>query len=190
MYSPYIVSLLVLLASVSCVKIATFPDNGSPSINEIEEYVSLIENPNDFQGQSLRMAGRMIGIEKQEQGLKISAELMLFPDNPNLRPETLKADQERRPGQKRQRFFVEYSETIDPQFVWNGNEFLVFGQYTGTEDFVNMVGSSRPVPHIRAQCLHIWQTGSADLQEFTDQPAVGFPYFPPLERTFCLGIPQ
>ncbi len=119
----------------------------------------------------------------------IIAEFMLFPKNPNLRPETLKPEKENTPGQTRLRFLVLYSEPINPQFLWNGNEFMVDGQYTGTKEYVNLVGSSRPVPHIKAQCLHVWKTGSADLQEFTDQPAVGFPYFPPMERTFCLGIP-
>ena len=136
------------------------------------------------------MAGRMAGIEEQKQGSLIIAEFMLFPKNPNLRPEIPKTDQENTAGKGRRRFFVLYSDPIDPQFLWNGNEFLVYGKYTGTEDYVSLTGSSHPVPHIKAQCLHVWKTGSADLQEFTDQPGVGFPYFPPMERTFCVGIPQ
>ena len=176
--------------SVSCVKIATFPENGSPAMNQTKDYESLIEHPTDHQGQSLRMAGRMVGIEKQDQGTLIIAEFMLFPQNSNLRPETPKSDSENSPGKKRRRFLVLYTDPIDREFLWNGNEFMVSGQYTGTENFVNLVGSSHPVPHIKANCLHVWKTGSADLQEFTDQPGVGFPYFPPMERTFCLGIPQ
>jgi starvation-inducible outer membrane lipoprotein len=190
MLTPSILLPPLLMLIVSCVEIATFPDNGSPSINQPEEYVSLVEHPADYQGQSLRMAGRMVGIEKQEHGSLIMAEFMLFPKNPNLRPETPKTEKGYTHGEKRRRFVVLYSEPIDPQFLWNGNEFMVFGKYTGTEDYVNLVGASRPVPHIQAQCLHIWKTGSADLQEFTDQPALGFPYYPPMERTFCLGIAQ
>lgn len=184
-----ILILPILLLMASCVEIATFPDNGSPSINQPEQYVFLVEHPGDYEGQLLRMAGRMVGIEKQGQGSLIIGEFMLFPKNPNLRPETPKTEKEYNPGQKHQRFLVLYSEPIDPQFLWNGNEFMVFGKYTGTEDYVNLVGATQPVPHIEAQCLHVWKTGSADLQEFTDQPAVGFPYYPPMERTFCLGIP-
>ncbi len=180
----------LLLLSVSCVEIATFPENGSPSINQTEDYISLVKHPTDHQGQSVRMAGRMAAIEKQAQGSLIIAEFMLFPKNSNLRPETPQPDQRYTPGKPRRRFLVEYPEPIDPQFLWNGNEFMVFGQYTGTEEYVNLVGSPRAVPHIKAQCLHVWKTGSADLQEFTDQPGLGFPYYPPMERTFCLGIPQ
>ena len=190
MNKRFIVVLPLFILSVSCVEIATFPENGSPSIIQTEDYVSLVEHPTDYQGQSLRMAGRMAGIEKQSQGSLIIAEFMLFPKNPNLRPETPKIGNESTTGKKRRRFLVEYSEPIDPQFLWNGNEFMVYGQYTGNEEYVNLVGSSHPVPHIKAQCLHVWKTGSADLQEFTDQPALGFPYYPPMERTFCLGIPQ
>ena len=182
--------LLLLLLTISCVEIATFPENGSPSISQPEEYVALIKQPKEYQGQSLRMAGRMADIEKQGQVSLIIAEFMLFPKNPNLRPETPKTDQPYTPGKQRLRFLVEYSEPIDPQFLWNGNEFMVYGQYTGTEEYVNLVGSSRSVPHIKAQCLHVWKTGSADLQEFTDQPGLDFPYYPPMERTFCLGIHQ
>lgn len=186
MKSVWIIQLPLLLFCLSCVKITTFPENGSAAITELGEYESLVEHPTDHKGQRLRMAGRMVGIEKQERGSLIISELMLFPKNPNLRPESPKADNEYTPGTRRQRFLVRYSESIDPEFLWNGNEFLVFGQYTGTKEFVNLVGSSRPVPHIEAQCLHVWKTGSADLQEFTDQPGFGFPYFPPMERTFCL----
>lgn len=180
----------LLIFCLSCVKITTFPDNGSPAISQPEEYESLLEHPKDLKGQSLRIAGRMASTEQQEQGFLIIAKLLLFPKNPNLRPELPKTEKEYTPGMRRQRFLVWYSEPIDPEFLWNGNEFLVFGQYTGTEDFVNLVGSSRPVPHIEAQCLHVWKTGSADLQEFTDSPAFGFQYHPPMERTFCLGTPQ
>ena len=147
-----ILILPLLILSVSCVEIATFPENGSPSISQPEEYVSLVIHPQDYQGQSLRMAGRMVGIEKQKHGSLIIAEFMRFPQNPNLRPENPENEKRDMPGKKRHRFLVVYSETTDQQFLWNGNKFLVFGQYTGTEDFVNMVGSSRPVPHIQAQC--------------------------------------
>ena len=185
-----IVILPLLLISVSCVEIATFPENGSPSINQTEDYESLVKQPKKYQGQFLRMAGRMAGIEKQGKGSLIIAEFMLFPKNPNLRPETPKIGNESTTEKKRRRFLVVYPEPIDPQFLWSGNEFLVYGQYTGPEEYVTLVGTSRSVPHIKAQCLHVWKTGSADLQEFTDSPALGFPYYPPMERTFCLGIPQ
>ena len=184
-----ILVLSLVIWSFSCVEIATFPDNGSRSITQPEQYFSLIEHRADYKGETLRMAGRMVGIEKQEQGFLIIAELMLFPKNPNLRPEFPQTDKQDTPGRNRQRFLVYYSEPIAADFLWNGNEFLVFGQFSGTKSLVNMVGASYAVPHIAARCLHVWQTGSADLKEFTDQPALGFPYFPPLERTFCLGIP-
>ena len=189
MHNRFIFLFPLLILSISCVEITTFPDNGSPSINQLEDFVSLVDHPSGYQGRFLRMAGRMVGIEKQEQGSMIIGEFMLYPKNPNLRPETPNTDRAYTRGKKRRRFLVVFSESIDPQFLWNGNEFLVFGQYTGTQDFVNIVGSSQPAPYIQAQCLHVWNTGSADLQEFTDQPGPGFPYFPPMERTFCLGIP-
>ena len=185
-----IVILPLLLWTVSCAEIATFPDNGSLSLSQPEEYVALVKQPKKYQGQLLRMAGRMAGIEKQGKGSLIIAEFMLFPKNPNLRPETPKTGNESTTGKKRRRVLVVFPEPIDHQFLWIGNEFMVYGQYTGTEEYVNLVGSPRTVPHIKAQCLHVWKTGSADLQEFTDQPGFDFPYHPPMERTFCLGIPQ
>ena len=67
---------------------------------------------------------------------------------------------------------------------------MVSGQYTGTKDFVNLVGSSDSVPYINAKCLHVWKTGSADLQEFTDQPAWGFLIFRQWKEPFVWESPS
>ena len=127
----------------------------------------------------------MAGIEQSDHGFLIIAEWMVFPKNPNLRPENFRTEVQSKSNIKKSRFIVSYSGTIESDFLWEGNEFLAIGQVTGTQELVDIVGSSQSVPFLEAHCLHVWQTGSADLSEYTQADPLTFRYPPPLERTYC-----
>ena len=181
----FVISLLLIPYS-ACVEIQTFPDNGSPAIYEAKEFFILSDHPEQYKGQPVRIAGRMVGIEEQDQGLLIIAEWLAFPKNPNLRPERSYTEEHIKEDNKKLRFFVFYSGTIESDFLWQGNEFLAIGETKGTQELINVVGTSHVVPYIETRCLHVWQTGSADLFEYTTAGPLTFRYPPPLERTYCL----
>ena len=186
MKSCIIVITLLLILSSACVEIQTFPDNGGTAISEVKQFVSLSDHPAPFKRESVRIAGRMVGIERQSQGYLIIADWMTFPKNPNLRPHRPDTEEHRKENRQKLRFLAYYTGTIEPGFLWQGNEFLAIGKTKGTQELVNVVGASQVVPYIETRCLHIWQTGSADLSEFTTADPLTFRYPPPLERTFCL----
>ena len=129
-------------------------------------------------------------MEPQDQGLQLIADWLVYPKNPNLRPENPSTQDKKDFDNKKPRFLVFYSGTIESDFLWQGNEFLAIGETKGTQELVNVVGASHVVPYIEARCLHIWQTGSADLSEYTTADPLTFRYPPPLERTYCLKPAQ
>ena len=186
MKSRFFIISLPLLTYVACVEIQAFPDNGGPAINEAREFLSLSDHPEHYKGEPVRIAGRMVGIEQQDQGFVIIADWMRFPKNPNLRPENPYPGDHRLGDYKKPRFLIFYSGTIQSDFLWQGNEFLAIGQVRRTREFVDLVGGSHGVPIIEARCIHVWQTGSADLSEYTTADPLTFRYPPPLERTYCL----
>ena len=66
-----------------------------------------------------------------------------------------------------------------------GNKLVVVGMTArpGTE----MIGGApRVLPHLMAQCLHIWNTRELEMADFSYYGgAMG--HHPPEEETFCLG---
>lgn len=185
-----VIPFFLSFACLACVEIQTFPDNGAPAIDQPEEFTALAAHQERFKGQSVRIAGRIAGVEPQQGGLLIIAEWLLFPKNPNLRPETPHPGDQRGVDNKKPRFLVLYAGTIESDFTWQGNEFLAIGEPKGTQELVNIVGTVDVVPYIEARCVHVWQTGSADLSQYTLSDPLTFRYPPPLERTYCLKPSQ
>ena len=183
-------SAFLLLTCFACVEIQIFPDNGGPAIYQATDFGTLLTHPDQFKGQSVRIAGRISSVELQDQGLRLIAEWLVYPKNPNLRPENPSTQDRKDLDNNKPRFLVFYPGPIKSDFLWQGNEFLAIGEAKGTHELLNVVGATHVVPSIEARCLHIWQTGSADLSEFPTADPLTFRYPPPLERTYCLKPTQ
>ncbi|UVT19823.1 MAG: Slp family lipoprotein [Nitrospira sp.] len=82
-------------------------------------------------------------------------------------------------------YAISFNGFPEPSMLQRGNKLVVIGMTDkgGTE----MIGGApRVVPHLQAQCLHIWNTRELEAAEFS---YYGGPmgYHPPEERTFCLA---
>lgn len=82
-------------------------------------------------------------------------------------------------------YAVAFNGSPEPSMLQRGNKLVVVGMTDrgGTE----MIGGApRMVPHLQAQCLHIWNTRELEPAEFSYYGGpMGF--HPPEERTFCLA---
>lgn len=66
-----------------------------------------------------------------------------------------------------------------------GNRLIVIG--TTYRPGPEMFGDApRVLPHLRAQCLHIWNTEGVKNKYFSSETG-GIEAYPPAERTICLG---
>lgn len=82
-------------------------------------------------------------------------------------------------------YAVAFNGSPEPSMLQRGNKLVVVGM-TDTGSTEMFGGAPSVVPHLQAQCLHIWNTRELKPAEFS---YYGGPmgYHPPEERTFCLA---
>ena len=82
-------------------------------------------------------------------------------------------------------YAITFNGAPEPGMLRRGNKLVVVGMTDrpGTE----MIGGApRVLPHLTAQCLHIWNTRELEMADFSYYGgAMG--HHPPEEETFCLG---
>jgi len=82
-------------------------------------------------------------------------------------------------------YAIAFNGAPEPRMLRRGNKLVVVGMTDkgGTE----MIGGApRVLPHLTAQCLHIWNTRESEMADFSYYGgAMG--HHPQEEETFCLG---
>lgn len=82
-------------------------------------------------------------------------------------------------------YAITFNGAVDPSMLLRGNKLAVVGMTArpGTE----MIGGApRVLPHLTAQCLHIWNIRESEMADFSYYGgAMG--HHPPEEETFCSG---
>lgn len=167
---------MLMLVAQGCAAVPTFPDNGAATLKDSNEFGVLAAKPDTYQGRAIRLAGRMVSVETNDQGTTIVAEWLPFPEAGQYGP----APVEKSEGE---RFTVHYPGKLDPMGSWHGNKFLVAGAMKGTRNMVTVDGRSKAVPFVDAWCLHVWKTGGSDLSDTA--PDVEQTGFPPVQQTYC-----
>lgn len=81
-------------------------------------------------------------------------------------------------------FAIGVNGRLDPGMLQTGNRLVVVGM-TDNPSAEAMGWMSRFLPHLRAQCLHIWKAQGVKSMFFSSSGYLG--YYAPEERTFCQG---
>ena len=167
-------ALLIILTG--CASQPLFPTNGSQALKSESEFGVLTAQPDVFQGQAIKLAGRIVGVETTVEGTMVTAEWLPYPDAEYAGPTEIAA---RSPG----RFVIFYPGTLDPEGRMYGNKFLVLGKQGEFQAKSAFRSSSQSLPYIAARCLHVWKTGDNELeaQEYSE-------YSYPVEETYCSNI--
>lgn len=81
------------------------------------------------------------------------------------------------------RFAIVFAGFPDDDMLKTGNQLAVVGEMDGSRP--EAIGSTPKVvlPHLLAQCLHIWKTEGLESDNFTYEGSMG--YYPLESRTFC-----
>lgn len=81
-------------------------------------------------------------------------------------------------------YAITFNGSPEPSMLQRGNKLVVVGMTDrGGAEVIG--GAPRMLPHLRAQCLHIWNTRELEPARFSYYGgAMG--HHPPEERTFCL----
>ncbi len=131
-----------------------------------------------FVPHKVELGGRIIQVIRKSEGIVILAEKQPIERFPGYGPRSV--DQE---GPVM--FAIRYHGFPASDMLQAGNRLAVVGatDRAGAE----VIGStSTTLPHLSAQCLHIWNTqGVRTVDDFAYEGAMG--YDPPEERTFCIA---
>jgi starvation-inducible outer membrane lipoprotein len=82
-------------------------------------------------------------------------------------------------------YAIAFNGSPESSMLQRGNKLVVVGmtERAGTE---TIGGAPRVLPHLLAQCLHIWNNREAEVAEFSYYGG-SMGHHPAEERTFCLG---
>lgn len=130
-----------------------------------------------FVPHKVELAGEIIRVLHKPDGVVILAEER--PLDPHLASSPRTNGPDDAPW-----FAVTFKGSIDPRLLQTENLLVVVGTtyQAGPEPFG---GAPRVLPHLSAQCLHIWNTEGVKNSYFYSETGDAEPY-PPEEQTVCL----
>lgn len=129
------------------------------------------------EGLKVELGGRIVQASKNDKGTVIVAEQLPIVKHPVYGP----TEDVKRTGDYEFAFL--YPGELDSQAMRRGNRFVIVGTTTSRRPVV-VNGASKTEPFMIADCIHVWQTGRAEIAEFKE--SVGGGYSPLPEKTYCV----
>ena len=182
--------LITLTASVcavlsGCAANTPFPpevtDNVSPTFHfeAWRDASPTNESGKSDAGIKVVLGGQIVQATKNGKGIVIVAEQLPIVSNPVYGP----AEGEvKRAGDHEFAFlFAGGLESLD---LMKGNRFVIVGTTTSRRP-VLVNGVPKTEPFLVADCIHVWQTGDAEISEFKESVGGGDSPLP--EKTYCVA---
>jgi len=127
-------------------------------------------------GIKVMLGGRIVQATKNGKGIVIVAEQLPIVTHPVFGP----TEEVKRTGDHEFAFL--YPGELDMLDLMRGNRFIVVGTTTSRRP-VLVNGIPKTEPFLIADCVHVWQTGGAEIAEFKEDVGGGFSPLP--EKTYC-----
>jgi hypothetical protein len=163
---------IVGIVSIACSAPALFPAEAVHDATPLEFGV-LEAKPDVFKGRVVQLAGRIVGVERSADGILIRAQQLPMPKTPASGPAEL--------VKKTPEFAILYPSKVDEKALWRGNKLVVIGLAEGSH-VIQADGNPRTAPYVVARCMHIWKTGSYQIEDY---PHVTDGYYPLEHQTYC-----
>ena len=112
-------------------------------------------------GLPVALGGRIVQASRNGKGIVIVAEHLPIVNHPVDGP----TEDVKRTGDYEFAFL--YPGELEPQDLRNGNRFVMVGTTTSRRPVV-VNGVPKTEPFLIADCIHVWQTGRAEIAEFKD----------------------
>ncbi len=129
-------------------------------------------------GIKVQLGGRIVQATKNGKGIVIVAAQLPIASHPIYGP----VEDTKRTGDYEFAFL--YPGELETLDLMRGNRFIVVGTTTGRRP-VLVNGIPKTEPFLIADCIHVWQTGGAEIAEFKENVGAGFSPLP--EKTFCVA---
>ncbi|MBX3332822.1 MAG: Slp family lipoprotein [Nitrospira sp.] len=123
----------------------------------------------------VELGGRILNVVRTLDGVIILAEEQAIEKYAGYCPECVKREYP-------STFGIVFTGSLEPSMLEAGNEFAVIG--TTDRPTTEMIdGIPQMLPHLIAQCLHIWKTQEAKMPDIAWEGNMG--YWPPEDGIFC-----
>ena len=151
--------------------------NGEKMVTTSSQFDELASNWSGYRGQDKLLAGAIMSIDETDEGYLVLAQWLPYP----------KTQAEQGPQVSdlagSRHFLIRFIGKPEQEFhTVRGNKFLLEGKVEGTKKaLVNVFGPKKELLSINAKCVHIWETGEANIGS-----GPGDAEYPPIrQRTVC-----
>jgi starvation-inducible outer membrane lipoprotein len=129
-------------------------------------------------GIKVELGGRIVQATRNGKGIVIVAEQLPIVNNPAYGPtEDIKQTGDHE-------FAFLYSGELEALDLMKGNRFIIVGTTTSRRP-VLVNGIPKTEPFLIADCIHVWQTGGAEIADFKLDVGGGLSPLP--ETTYCVA---
>ena len=129
-------------------------------------------------GIKVELGGRIVQVTKNGKGIVIVAAQLPIVSHPVYGP----TEDVKRTGDYEFAFL--YPGEIEALDLMRGNRFIIVGTTTSRRP-VLVNGIPKTEPFLIADCIHVWQTGGAEIAEFKEGVGGGLSPLP--ETTYCVA---
>ena len=146
--------------------------------SDVKAWEQQTYQPSDakFAPHKVELAGQIIKVIRTPDRIVILAEEQPLEARPT-------SDQTNIERENAPWFAITFRGTVEPKMLQTGNRLVAVG--TTSQASAEMLGGApRMLPHLRAQCLHIWYSQVGKNKYFCDSGFIQ--EYPPEERTICL----
>lgn len=124
----------------------------------------------------VQLGGRIVEVDRTSAGVVILAEELPIVRHPAYGPKAVERD-----GSFA--FAIVFNGFPESSMLQVGNRLIAVGTTEGIRGEA-VDGIPRPMPHLAAQCIHLWKTQGKEIENFPYE--LGGTYYPLEERTFCV----
>lgn len=170
-------SVLALLVLGACAPVQLFPSEVMQGVDPNFDFSHWRMLPNQALERKIHLGGRIIQSEVRDGGITIVVTHLPIVEHPAYGPKEM--------GKRNGEFVVTYQGKIESSFLRTGNRLIVVGT-TKPAKTVAVDDLLRSLPAVKAECLHLWNTGGRDIADF---PSYGAGYETLEEQTYCISGP-
>ena len=190
-YKPFIVYFLILSLHLGCAALSgndpVFPEDQVPAVMTVTDFDRIWDNLENYKGMTVKLAGRIVDTTSTPDGAVILANWLPYVSHfdledgpPDMSHLHLRHFAFLFPGITGDPFAK--GPDYDPQVAWEGNKFVLEGTVAGSRTMVvNLLGKEKTLLLVRAQCIHVWETGESEPSDQPDSQWAG-----QIARTFCV----
>ena len=150
--------------------------SGAKIVTTSAQFDEMAGNSEKYLGHETMLAGAVMSIDQTDEGYLVLAKWLPYPKTQaDKGPTVSQSDGSRH-------FLVRFVGKREKVFyTTRGNKFLLEGKVEGTKKaLVNIFGNEESLLYVNTKCVHIWETGEAEISATADSE------FPDVrERTLC-----